>query len=81
MFWVKAIWDSESNVFVSESNIVGLHIEASTLSEFQDEMFIIAPELIMDNHADEIQDGEVPITTEAQWAYGKEPVQRDLQNA
>ena len=81
MFWVKAIWDSENSVFVSESNIMGLHIEASTLSEFQEEMFIVAPELITDNHEDEILAGEVPMTTEAQWVYGKEPVQRDLQHA
>ncbi|MDE0158858.1 MAG: DUF1902 domain-containing protein [Candidatus Dadabacteria bacterium] len=80
MFWVKAIWDSESSVFVSESNIMGLHIEASTLSEFQEEMLIIAPELIVDNYEDEIQVREVPIM-EAQWSYGKEPVQRGLQHS
>ena len=52
-FWVKATWDSDSGVFVSESNIKGLHLEAETLREFQDEMLLIAPELIIDNHGDE----------------------------
>ena len=81
-FWVKATWDSDSGVFVSESNIKGLHLKAETLREFQDEMLRIAPELIIDNHGDEEPEKtrarDMPIT-EAFWAYGKQPLQRDLQ--
>ena len=83
-FWVKATWDADSDIFVSESNIKGLHLEAVTLAEFQDEVLRIAPELIMDNHEEEIEEPRahnMPIT-EAVWAYGKQqPVRRDLQPA
>lgn len=82
-FWVKATWDAENGVFVSESNIKGLHLEAETLVEFQEEMLRIAPELIIDNHEGEIEKTRahnMPIT-EAVWAYGKQPLRRDLQPA
>jgi len=49
-FFIKAIWDEESKVFVSESNIVGLHIEAQTLAEFEDIMHANALELVIANH-------------------------------
>ena len=51
-FWVKARWDGEVDTFVSESNIVGLHIEARTLDEFQQIMIDLVPELIAANHRD-----------------------------
>lgn len=51
-FYVKAIWDEESKVFYSESNIKGLHIEAETLSDFEDIMKDLIPELIATNHPD-----------------------------
>ena len=35
-FWIKAVWDSEAEVYISESNIKGLHLEGSTLTEFQE---------------------------------------------
>ena len=34
-FFIKAIWDDEAQVFYSESDIKGLHIEAETLAEFE----------------------------------------------
>ena len=34
-FWVKATWDSDSGVFVSESNIKGLHLEAEHCANFK----------------------------------------------
>ena len=49
-FFVKAVWDEEAKVFHSNSDIVGLHIEAETLAEFREIMVGIAPELILANH-------------------------------
>lgn len=49
-FFVRAVWDKEAKVFYSDSNIVGLHIEAETLEEFREIMVDIAPELVLSNH-------------------------------
>lgn len=49
-FFVKAVWDEEAKVFYSDSDIVGLHIEADTLEEFRKVLVDIAPELILANH-------------------------------
>ena len=57
-FRVKAVWDAEAEVFYSQSDIEGLHIEAATLrlgsgqalDEFEAIMLDAAPELIMVNH-------------------------------
>jgi len=49
-FRVKAVWDAQAEVFYSESDIEGLHIEAATLDEFEAIMLDVAPELIMVNH-------------------------------
>ncbi len=50
MYSVTAIWDDEAQVFYSESDIEGLHIEADTLDEFQSLIAEHAPELIIANH-------------------------------
>lgn len=49
-FTVRAIWDEKAGVYVSESDIVGLHIEAATLDEFEGIMMELGPELIRANH-------------------------------
>jgi hypothetical protein len=49
-FFVKAVWDEEAKVFCSDSDIVGLHIEAETLEEFREILVDIAPELVLANH-------------------------------
>ncbi len=49
-FSVKALWDEEAQVFISESDIIGLHIEAETLDEFEAVMHEHAVELILENH-------------------------------
>lgn len=49
-FHVKAVWDDEARVYVCESDIIGLHIEASTVDEFEVLMMDMAPELIVANH-------------------------------
>ncbi len=50
IFHIRAVWDSEAQVFVSESDIEGLHIEATSVDEFEDIMNDVAVELIMANH-------------------------------
>lgn len=49
-FTVKALWDDEAGVYVCESDIIGLHIEAATVDEFEELMMELAPELIVANH-------------------------------
>ena len=49
-FTVKAVWDEETRVFCSESDIQGLHIEAETIEEFEEVMRDVIGELIVANH-------------------------------
>lgn len=48
-YHVQADWDAEANVWISSSNIPGLHIEADTLPEFVELVQVLAPELLADN--------------------------------
>jgi hypothetical protein len=47
---VKAVWDEEDKIWMSESDIRGLRLEAATLEEFYDLVNEFAPELIVTNH-------------------------------
>lgn len=49
-FYVKALWDNEAKVFYSESDIVGLHIEAATIEDFVGVMEDLAPQMVFENH-------------------------------
>jgi hypothetical protein len=49
-FFVRAVWDPEAKIFYSESDIVGLHIEAATLEQFEEVMMDSGAELIVANH-------------------------------
>ena len=49
-FYVKAVWDAEAGVWVSESDIIGLHVEAETLEEFEAAAAELGPQLIVENH-------------------------------
>lgn len=49
-FNVKAIWDDEAQVFYSQSDIEGLHVEAASLDEFEAIIIEEAPELTMAIH-------------------------------
>ena len=49
-FSVKPVWDDEAQVYYAQSDIEGLHIEASSLEEFEEIVIEEAPELIMANH-------------------------------
>jgi hypothetical protein len=43
---VRAIWDPEASVWISETDIPGLVIEANTLAEFESLMDELAPEML-----------------------------------
>jgi hypothetical protein len=49
-FYVRSIWDAEAKVFYCDSDIIGLHIEAKTLDEFEELMHQFVPDLIVANH-------------------------------
>ena len=49
-FWVGARWDDEAEIFRSESNITGLHVEAASLDEFQEILMDLVPELLAANY-------------------------------
>ncbi|MDD9909637.1 MAG: DUF1902 domain-containing protein [Ahrensia sp.] len=49
-FFVKALWDDEAKVFTSQSDIIGLHIEAETLKEFEELVLDCAVDLVLANH-------------------------------
>jgi hypothetical protein len=48
-YFVKALWDADSGVFYSESNIPGLVVEASTLQAFEEVVDSLAPEMLAEN--------------------------------
>ena len=50
VFTVFARWDDDARLYYSESDIVGLHIEAKSLDEFETLLFEFGPELIVANH-------------------------------
>ena len=62
-FRVQAVWDAEAGVFYSESDIVGLHIEASTLEEFEAAMEEHAVDLIVANHIGQRDLAEKPLAS------------------
>ncbi len=49
VYSVRALWDTEASVWVSESDIPGLVIETGTLAEFEQCMREFAPELLKAN--------------------------------
>lgn len=58
---IKACWDDEAKVWYSESDIIGLHIEASSLEEFEEIMRDCAVELILTNHLTPEQLSSTPL--------------------
>ena len=60
-FFVKALWDDEAKVFYSESDIEGLHIEASGIEEFEDVLFDTAINLIVANHIQPSDMADTPL--------------------
>ena len=49
-FYVRALYDTENDLYYSDSNIDGLHLEADTLKEFWKEAYIWSVDLLQENH-------------------------------
>lgn len=49
-FYVKAIWDDESKIWISETDIEGLFINARNLDEFEEVVNEFAGGLVLENH-------------------------------
>jgi hypothetical protein len=49
LYHVEAKWDPEAKVWISESDVPGLVIEAETLAEFEDLVQHLVPEVLADN--------------------------------
>ena len=60
-FYVRACWDADANIYYSESDIEGLHIEAKDLDEFEAVMMEVAPELVIANHVEVLQLKNTPL--------------------
>ena len=58
-FYVEASWDAEAGVWISDSDIPGLVIEAATLQEFEHLMMELAPEMLALNSG--IHNQSVPL--------------------
>ena len=73
-FWVRAVPDRD--LIRSESNIVGLHIEADTMDQFHEAVLDLAPELIVANHlggkAVTVRHEEFPVPPTPVWSYGRQ---------
>lgn len=50
LFTVTAHWDDEARIYYAESDIIGLHIEAETLDDFEAVLMEVGPGLIVANH-------------------------------
>lgn len=60
-FYVRAVWDPETGVFYSESNIIGLHLEAKTFEEFEEVLMDVGPDLIVANHLTDADLASTPL--------------------
>lgn len=65
-YYVAATWDAEAGVWISESNIPGLHVEAENLGEFEALVMALAPEMLAEN--ENIHDARILIDFRAQGA-------------
>lgn len=48
-YYVSAAWDPEAGVWISQSDIPGLNVEAATLGEFEELVLALAPEMLSEN--------------------------------
>lgn len=60
-FNVRAIWDANAGVWITESDIMGLHVEAQTLPELQDHIREYAADLIVANHLTAADMAKIPL--------------------
>ena len=47
--FVNPVWKEDLEIYIAETNVPGLFIEAETLGEFEEIMFDVLPELIFEN--------------------------------
>ena len=59
---VTAVWDADAQVFYSESDIKGLHVEADTLEAFEALVIDLAPDLIIENHLSPAELAAIPLS-------------------
>jgi hypothetical protein len=52
LFYIRPVWDDEAKVYISESNIIGLNIEAENADEIYEIAKDCAVDLIIANHSD-----------------------------
>jgi hypothetical protein len=76
-FTVRAIWDDEARTYYSDSDIVGLHIEAASLDEFEALMRNLAPELIVANHISKPELATTPLSDLIPTIVWERPAERD----
>lgn len=67
-YYVKASWDPEASVWISETDIPGLVIEADTLAEFEAAMVELAPEMLAANQSLENARVSVDFTAHREFA-------------
>ena len=67
-YYVKAIWDPEASVWISETDIPGLVIEADTLAEFEAAMVELTPEMLAANQCLENVRVSVDFTAQREFA-------------
>lgn len=48
-FYVRPLWDDEASVFISETNVPGLSVEAETLDDFLTVASQLAADLLEEN--------------------------------
>jgi hypothetical protein len=58
-YYIAAAWDPEAGVWVSDSNIPGLVVEADSLGEFEQLVMTLAPEMLAENEG--IHNARVPV--------------------
>jgi hypothetical protein len=62
MFYVKALWNEDAEVFYSESDIEGLHIESADIDLFEAILFDTAMDLIVANHISKPDLADTPLS-------------------
>jgi hypothetical protein len=60
-YYVRAVWDDEAKTYYTESDIWGLHIETSSLDEFEDLVVELGPQMIMANHLTAEEAAKTPL--------------------
>ena len=66
---VTAVWDADAQVFYSESDIKGLHVEADTLETFEALVVDLAPDLIIENHLSPAELASSAMESMRRWAF------------